>query len=83
MARQRHRFLREAHRGRCLSLARLQNPVTGTVVSVEGDLEERYRARGWSEPDTQTREPLAAPEEPVDAPPPEKPATRRTARRKP
>lgn len=83
MARQRHRLLRQTHRGRCLSLARLQNPVTGTVVSVEGDLEVRYRARGWPEPDAQAKEPLVAPEEPADAPPSEKPATRRTARRKP
>jgi len=30
-------------------MARLKNPTTGTVVDVEGDLADRYRATGWEE----------------------------------
>jgi len=30
-------------------LARLIHPTAGTVVTVEGNLEDRYRAAGWSE----------------------------------
>lgn len=30
-------------------MARLKHPVTGTVVEIEGDLEDQYRAAGWEE----------------------------------
>lgn len=42
----------------------LVNPATGTVVDVQGDLELRYRARGWAEPIAQSDN-EAIPEEPV------------------
>ena len=28
-------------------MAALKHPTAGTVIVVEGDLEQRYRARGW------------------------------------
>ena len=31
-------------------MARVQHPTNGTVVSLEGNLLERYRALGWAEP---------------------------------
>ena len=30
-------------------MTRLTHPESGTVVHVEGDLEEQYRAQGWEE----------------------------------
>jgi len=30
-------------------VARLTNPETGTVLHVEGDLEQQYRDQGWQE----------------------------------
>lgn len=45
-------------------MALLVNPATGTVVSVQGDLETRYRARGWAEHNSQP-EIEAIPEEPA------------------
>lgn len=45
-------------------MALLVNPATGTVVSVGGNLEKRYRARGWAEHNSQP-ENEAIPEEPV------------------
>ena len=49
-------------------LARLKAPA-GTVVSVEGDLEARYRAAGWTDVD--------APVEQQDEAAPEKPQRKR------
>jgi len=52
-------------------MARLIDPVRGTVVRCEGDLAARYLAQGWTDADAEV--------EPVKATP-EKPAT--TRRRK-
>jgi len=49
-------------------MARLTLPDVGTVVSVEGDLEDTYRASGWVD---------ATQDEAV----PEKPKTRRTSKK--
>lgn len=63
-------------------MAFLVNPVTGTVVSVQGDLESRYRARGWAEHGSQPASVKAAPEKPSDDDDTDKPVTRRNTRRK-
>lgn len=57
----------------------LVNPDTGTVVSVQGNLEQRYRARGWAEPKGRPAAKVA-PEKPSEDKD-EKPATRRNTRR--
>jgi colicin import membrane protein len=44
-------------------MARLQHPAAGTIVTVEGDLEERYRAAGWADPDERTDEEREADEQ--------------------
>lgn len=44
-------------------MARLTNPATGTVVSIEGDLEARYRAAGWTDAESDQQE-TATPEKP-------------------
>lgn len=62
-------------------MPRLKNPATGTVVSVEGDLERRYRARGWAEPGGKPVK-KAEPEKPSEDNDADKPATRRNTRRK-
>lgn len=62
-------------------MPRLVNPATGTVVGVQGELERRYRARGWAEPDGKPSK-KATPEKPVNDGETDKPATRRNARRK-
>lgn len=49
-------------------MALLVNPDTGTVVSVKGDLEARYRARGWAEHGSQSASVKAAPEKPKPEP---------------
>lgn len=46
-------------------MARLRNASTGTVVSVEGDLADRYRAAGWVDADAApVEQDEAAPEKP-------------------
>lgn len=59
-------------------MARLQHPTAGTVVDIEGDLFDRYRASGWLEPGQQQ----AASEEPKNEPIEDAPATRSNTRRK-
>lgn len=57
----------------------LVNPDTGTVVSVQGELEQRYRARGWAEPKGRPAVKVAPAKPSGDVA--EKPTTRRNARR--
>lgn len=80
MARKRYCRIRQAHRGRCLTLAWIKDPATGMVVSCEGDLEQRYRARGWVGLFDQPKVPLVTPEEPEEDVA-DKPVTRRNTRR--
>jgi len=63
-------------------MSRLVNPDTGTVVSVQGDLEARYRARGWAEHGSQPAKVKATPDKPSDDDDTDKPVTRRNTRRK-
>lgn len=53
-------------------MSRLVNPVTGTVVHCEGDLEAAYRARGWAEPEAARPVAEVAPEKPRRGRPPKK-----------
>lgn len=62
-------------------MARLIDPVTGTVVNIEGDLEKLYRARGWVDPSGQLKKNKATPEKPVEDDGNDKPVTRRNTRR--
>ena len=48
-------------------MTRLQHPVVGTVVTLEGDLEESYRAAGWVDADS-TEQDTASPEKPKRGP---------------
>lgn len=64
-------------------MSRLQNPDTGTVVDVQGDLERLYRSRGWAEHNARPSKAVkVAPEKPSEETDAEKPATRRNTRRK-
>lgn len=64
-------------------MARLSNPDAGTVIVVQGDLEQLYRARGWVEYDVRPSKAVkAAPEKPSDDDDTDKPVTRRNTRRK-
>jgi len=45
-------------------LARLIHPTAGTVVTVEGDLEGRYRAAGWGDADAPAQQVEAPSEKP-------------------
>lgn len=51
-------------------MPRLTHPSAGTVVTLEGDLEERYRAAGWVDADASAQQEEATTEKP-------KPETRR------
>ena len=73
-------------------MARLIDPKTGTAVHVEGNLERRYRALGWSEKITKRSNKVDAPpaetptevelgDNAAEAEASEAPATRRNTRR--
>lgn len=64
-------------------MSRLQNPDTGTVVDVQGELERLYRSRGWAEHNARPSKAVkVAPEKPSDDDDTDKQATRRNTRRK-
>lgn len=63
-------------------MTRLINPATGTVVHVQGELESRYRSRGWGEPNGKPEAMKAAPERPSEDEGSDKPVTRSNTRRK-
>lgn len=67
-------------------MSRLQNPETGTVVDVQGELELLYRSRGWAEHNARPSKAVkVAPEKPSENDADtedDKPVTRRNTRRK-
>lgn len=55
-------------------MARLILPASGTVVHLEGDLEDAYRARGWVDADAFDPAVEAAPDKPQEEVPEEEPS---------